>query len=100
MIEESQEEIFKRKISQVKGEIIHRHQAYLRVFNMDNPDVQIVMEDLNRFCRGDASTFHENERVHAMLEGRREVFLRINKNLTLSSQEIWEQHNKGLKYDN
>ena len=101
MIEElTQEQIFKKKVQEVKGEIVHRHQAYLRVFNMDNPDVQIVMEDLKRFCRAEASSFHEDARVHAMLEGRREVFLRIDKNLKLSSQEMWEQHNKGLKYDN
>lgn len=40
---------------------------------------QIVAEDLARFCRDKESTFHPDARVHALGEGRREVWLRIEK---------------------
>lgn len=55
-------------------------EAYRRIFIEGEPmdgDVDIVMTDLAAFCRGYASTFHENERVHARFEGRREAFQRI-----------------------
>jgi len=36
-----------------------------------------VLADLARFCRANESTFHADPRTHALLEGRREVWLRI-----------------------
>ncbi len=36
-----------------------------------------VLADLARFCRANESTYHSDPRAHALLEGRREVFLRI-----------------------
>lgn len=57
-----------------------RQEAYTRVFAHGTPmddDVAVVMTDLAAFCRGYTPTFHPDPRVHALLEGRREVFLRI-----------------------
>ena len=38
---------------------------------------EIVLADLDRFCRMNSSAWHVDPRQHAMLEGRREVGLRI-----------------------
>lgn len=54
--------------------------AYQRLFVMGigtPDDVQTVMLDLGRFCRGFESTFGEDERTQSRLDGRREVFLRV-----------------------
>lgn len=63
-----------------------RRGDYLTTFN--NPVGERVLADLAEFCRARVPTFHENERAHALLEGRREVWLRINKYLNLSDREI------------
>lgn len=44
---------------------------------MESRDAKLVLTDLASFCRAHDTTFHTDERTHAMLEGRREVFLRI-----------------------
>lgn len=36
-----------------------------------------VVKDLNKYCRGNATTFNADPRVQAFLEGRRDVLLRI-----------------------
>lgn len=50
---------------------------------------QTVLRDLARFCRANASTFHEDPRAHALAEGRREVWLRIQNHLNLSPAELF-----------
>lgn len=47
-----------------------------------------VLADLRRFCRVNASTFHADPRIHALLEGRREVALRILTFIGLDSAEL------------
>jgi hypothetical protein len=58
-----------------------RAMHYQRVFldNDGTPSVSArkVLADLRRFCRVDRSTFDADPRIHALLEGRREVALRI-----------------------
>lgn len=49
---------------------------------------EAVLADLARFCRADASTFDTDPRVAALMEGRREVWLRITKHLNLSPDEL------------
>ena len=49
---------------------------------------QKVLADLNRFCRGNSSAFHADPRVHALLEGRREVLLRLLTFLKIDSATI------------
>lgn len=70
-----------------------RKQAYGTAFS--GPAGDIVLEDLARFCRGNASTFDPNDRVHALLEGRREVWLRIREYLDLSEDELLELKAQG-----
>lgn len=66
-----------------------RQQAYISVFSGDkNIYAKTVLDDLARFCRANESSFHPDPRVHAQLEGRREVWLRIQQHLTLSTDEL------------
>jgi hypothetical protein len=70
----------------------HLRQAYARwkEGTATPDDLNAVEADLRRFCRAGVSTFHPDPRVHAMLEGRREVFLRIEQFSTLTTEEIIE----------
>ena len=63
-----------------------RRGDYLTTFL--NPVGERVLADLAEFCRARETTFHTDERAHALLEGRREVWLRINKYLNLTDREI------------
>ena len=49
---------------------------------------QAVLEDLAWFCRADQTTFHPDPRVHALMEGRREVWLRIKEHLDLDLEDL------------
>lgn len=51
---------------------------------------KVVLKDLARFCRAHESTFDADPRVHAGLEGRREVWLRIEEYLRLTPEQLWE----------
>ena len=64
-----------------------RRHAYLATFQ--SPLGEEVLADLARFCRATQSTFHTDPRVAAMLDGRREVFLRIQQHLRLTDEELW-----------
>ena len=67
-----------------------RRQAYQTVLKTNEIDARIVLEDLAKFCRAHESTFHQDPRLHAMLEGRREVWLRIAQHLELSEDQLWD----------
>ena len=82
-------------IEKLREFLNHRRNAYRRLFNLDNRDVQFVLEDLAKFCRAHESTFHPDERTHALLEGRREVFNRIQQHLNLTEEELWSLLHKG-----
>lgn len=68
----------------------HVRQAYARWWRGEATpdDLVTVSNDLRRFCRADASAFHPDARVHAVLEGRREVWLRIQQFSELTTEEI------------
>ena len=66
----------------------NRRYAYRKTFA--GPLAEDVLKDLARFCRANASTFHDNERVQSKLDGRREVWLRISEHLNLSPEELWK----------
>lgn len=74
-----------------------RQVAYARVFGdpARSADVAVVVADLARFCRGSISTFHSDPRVHAALEGRREVWLRIRDHLDLRLDELIAKYTTG-----
>lgn len=63
-----------------------RKRAYQDAFN--SPSGAEVLIDLARFCRANETTFDPDPRLHAALEGRREVWLRIQQHLNLTSQDL------------
>lgn len=67
--------------------VLGRQYAYKQTFK--GPHGEEVLADLARFCRANVTTFHEDARAHAVAEGRREVWLRIQNNLNLSPADIW-----------
>lgn len=73
---------------QVRQIIEERKKAYERVFASNDPSVRIVLEDLSRFCREHTSCFHPDPRIHARLEGRREIMLRLRRYTNLSVDEL------------
>jgi hypothetical protein len=47
-----------------------------------------VLLDLAEFCRANESCYHEDARRHAVLEGRREVWLRIQTHIHLTPAQL------------
>ena len=78
--------------SEYKRELKATHLAYNQVFSRENVFTQDVLSDLAKFCRAHASTFHSDPRIHAALEGRREVWLLIQNYLNLSQDELYKLH--------
>ena len=77
--------------------------AYSRVFEKQSPFTHEVLKDLAKFCRASETTFHQDPRIHAVLEGRREVWLKIANALNMTPEELYELHKvkefKGEKND-
>jgi hypothetical protein len=72
----------------IRDELHQRQIAYTQIFGIQSPSNKLVLQDLKKFCRANSSTFHPKGRVHALLEGRREVILRIEDFLTLTLDEL------------
>lgn len=66
--------------------------AYSHVFHPSNQYADIVLRDLAKFCRANESTFAPDPRAHAVLEGRREVWLRIQEHLQLTPEQMYALH--------
>lgn len=75
-----------------------RRQAYQLTFQPDNYAAQQVLIDLARFCRANQTTFHEDARISAVLQGRHEVWLRISSHLHLTSEQLFALYN-GNQFD-
>ncbi len=75
-----------------------RGHAYRNVFDPKNMYTKDVLKDLARFCRAHETTFDKDERKHAALEGRREVWLRIQEYLQLDQEQIYELH-KAMEFN-
>ena len=69
-----------------RAHITARGQAYRAA--LGNPMGEKLLDDLAKFCRANESTFHQDARVHAVLEGRREVWLRIRDHLDMTDEEL------------
>lgn len=54
-----------------------------------------AMLDLAGFCRAERSCWDTDARVHAALEGRREVYLRIKQHHELSAEELLVLYSDG-----
>ena len=85
--------MLREKLSVLKDLIRGRVFAYNQVFNKENKFTNVVLKDLAKFCRAHDTTFKADARMHAVLEGRREVWLRIQEQLNLDLEEIYKLHN-------
>lgn len=90
------EEIKSKTIDFLRG----RKRSYQLVFS--SPAGNDVLVDLAKFCRAAETTFDPDPRIHAAMEGRREVWLRITQHLNLSSEQLYQLYsgNRALKQDN
>ena len=74
-------------VEKFKRFIFARQYQYRKTFH--SPPGEAVLKDLAKFCRANTTTFHADARLHAVAEGRREVWLRIANNLNMSPDELW-----------
>ena len=79
-------------VRKVRDFLTTRGQAYRATFS--GPEGEKVLADLARFCRAHESTFNENPDVARQLDGRREVFLRIQHQLQLTDGQLWDLYDK------
>lgn len=79
-------------VEAVKGFVRSRSFSYKMVFKKDDSNATIVLRDLAKFCRAHESTFNADPRLHAVMEGRREVFLRIQQYAELGEAELISLH--------
>jgi hypothetical protein len=76
-------------IERMRHFVFNRQRAYIHTFDLKSEVNQQVLSDLAKFCRAGESTFHTDPRVHAVLEGRREVWLRIQNHLKMDSETLY-----------
>lgn len=80
-----------------------RKRAYRACFDKDEdgnfkPTADRVLVDLAKFCRAHETTATTDERTSAIMEGRREVWLRIQHHLQMTDDQLWDLYtNKAPK---
>ncbi len=82
-------------LERARAFLFGRRDAFRRTFHLDNADNRVVLEDLARFCRAHASTGHLDSHIAARLDGRREVWLRIQQHVNLTDEQLWKLYSKG-----
>ena len=67
--------------------------AYRRRLNPTDQDADVILTDLMRFCRANEPLVVKGKEpdplVMARLDGRREVWLRIQRHLNLDDETLW-----------
>ncbi len=81
--------------AKAKSHLFTRQTAYKVLFGTESEALKMVFNDLKEFCRAETSSFHADPRIHAVLEGRREVWLRIADHLQLNPEELWKKYGEG-----
>lgn len=66
--------------------VLERKRAYQQACGSET--TALMMADLAWFCRADRTCFDLDARKHALAEGRREVWLRIQEHLTLTPEQL------------
>lgn len=84
-------------IQRTKAFLFGRQRAYRMVFG--GPVGQAVLVDLAKFCHAHKPCFHPDPRLHAVLEGRREVWLRIQHHLNLSPEQLWDLYTQAQQQE-
>lgn len=82
-------ELERQQVEATKARLFNRQKAYLVLFGSDNLAGREVLEDLIVFCRAKKSCVDPDDRLTLVLEGRREVYLRIMEHLESSSEELF-----------
>jgi len=73
-----------------------RKRCYQLTFQTEQPANQKVLEDLARFCRANETCVVPGDRDRSLLlEGRREVWLRIQQHLQLSPEFLFALYTGG-----
>ena len=81
-------------VERTKAFFQRRRYAYRMVFKEDSPFTKIVLADLAKFCRVHETCYDPDSRITELLEGRREVALRILHHLELNESEFWELYKR------
>jgi hypothetical protein len=76
--------------AKVEAYIANRQQAYKRTFDPTSQSADIVLRDIAKFCRAGQTVFHADPRIHAVLTGRQEVWLRIQQHINLSAEKLYD----------
>lgn len=77
------------QIQKAKAFLRARRIAYRRILDPATVDGAAVLADLAKFCRAHSSTAHPDPHIAARLDGRREVWLRIQEHLQLTDDQLW-----------
>lgn len=75
--------------TKLRDDTAELQKAYLMAFA--GASGEMVLADLARFCRANEPCFMKDDRYHALLEGRREVWLRIQNELKLPIEELLQR---------
>ena len=79
--------------------LAQRQLAYQNKFGSKiDLDADIVLRDLAKYCRAGQTVFDVDPRVHALLTGRQEVWLRIQQHLNLPLDRLYDIYG-GPKYE-
>lgn len=76
-------------VAKARDFLRHRAQNYRLTFERENGANTAVLVDLARFCRAHVSTGNKDPLIAARLDGRREVWLRIQHHLKLDDATLW-----------
>ncbi len=87
-------------LDRAKQFLASRRAAYCRLFLDHGLDTDVVLADLAKFCRANQSTFHTEQSMSDRLDGRREVWLRLQHHLKLTDDQLWSLYgNQSLPKD-
>lgn len=75
-------------LESLRSFLMGRKAAYCSVF--EGPQGEEVLRDLAKFCRAGQTVFDPDPRVTALLQGRQEVYLRIQQHLNLPVNRLYD----------
>lgn len=88
--------MLKEQYDKVLSYLRNRKKSYQLTFKFENPAGRMVLEDLASFCRANESCVMPGDHDRTLLlEGRREVWLRLQQHLNLSPEQLSQLYTKG-----
>lgn len=64
---------------------------------LGSPAGKAMLEDLALMCRANESCFHADPRIHAVREGRREVWIRLTDFRDMTIDELYAKYTTAAK---